>query len=328
LLGPDASSKSNPFSPAATEDFFPFSPLCLVGCGSLSISTTSNRRPSISIPACSAAASAGTSASYVASPTPGVVAPYFANGTVVVENTDGDWCSYSGGATVVTASGTSVCPAPMPPPTPQSSPPPDHGCPFIQLSGMSNNLNADGPYAYAGQQNYRPYYTHLVENLVLFNRNQDNKWYVSTQLNNINSAKWKHGSSNLHPVGLTAWQSRISRNMPWTVQSNSRVGCAPSPPPSPPPPSAPLSTQQQSCLCGGSSTQYATYDDAMQCFGANDVTNLNVMFAGVAQSAAVVAFYTRCGDYDNDGVFRANDLTNMNRYYAGLMGVAAHVATG
>jgi len=38
------------------------------------------------------------------------------------------------------------------------------------------------------------------------------------------------------------------------------------------------------------------------------------------------AFYTRCSDYDNDGVFRANDLTNMKRYYAGLLGMASWVS--
>ena len=37
MLGPDASSLSNPITPAATSEYFPFSPMCLLGCGSLSI---------------------------------------------------------------------------------------------------------------------------------------------------------------------------------------------------------------------------------------------------------------------------------------------------
>jgi len=97
------------------------------------------------------------------------------------------------------------------------------------------------------------------------------------------------------------------------------VGVASSP--SSPPPSPAV----QSCVCGTSSTDYATYNDLTRCFGANDLTNLNQLFAGMSQSTSVVDFYTRCADYDNDGVFRANDLTNINRYYAGLLPIASHI---
>eukprot|EP00966_Prymnesium_polylepis_P280268 6475868-Prymnesium_polylepis.1 len=74
------------------------------------------------------------------------------------------------------------------------------------------------------------------------------------------------------------------------------------------PPSPPV---LQSCLCAIDATQYATYNDATRCFGANDLTNIEVMFAGMPQPDSLVAFYTRCSDYDNDGAFRANDMTNM-----------------
>jgi len=98
------------------------------------------------------------------------------------------------------------------------------------------------------------------------------------------------------------------------------------PPPSPPPPApSPPTTGVQSCSCAIDSTRYATYDDLTRCFGANDLTNLNVLFVQLAQPAAVIEFYSRCADYDNDGAFRANDLTNMNRYYAGLLPVASHI---
>jgi len=101
----------------------------------------------------------------------------------------------------------------------------------------------------------------------------------------------------------------------------------PSPPPvvSPPPPAA-SPPAQQSCACGSDSTKYSTFGSAVNCFGANDVTNLEVMFGGLAMADDTRAFYTRCSDYDNDGVFRANDLTNMKRYYAGLLGMASWVS--
>jgi len=78
-------------------------------------------------------------------------------------------------------------------------------------------------------------------------------------------------------------------------------------------------------VCGVNPTSYSSYNDLARCFGANDLTNLNVIFAGMAQPAPVSAFYSRCADYDDDGVFRANDLTNMNRYYAGTLAMAAHL---
>jgi len=100
-------------------------------------------------------------------------------------------------------------------------------------------------------------------------------------------------------------------------------------PPSPPSPSPPVPSpaqQQQSCVCGSDPTKYSTYGSAANCFGANDVTNLEVMFGGLFIADATRAFYTRCADYDNDGTFRANDLTNMKRYYAGLLPIASHFA--
>jgi len=81
-----------------------------------------------------------------------------------------------------------------------------------------------------------------------------------------------------------------------------------------------------SCVCGTSSTDYATFNDASRCFSASDLTNLEVMFSGQALPAEIKSFYTQCSDYDNDGTFRANDLTNMKRYYTGLLPVAAHIS--
>ena len=80
-------------------------------------------------------------------------------------------------------------------------------------------------------------------------------------------------------------------------------------PPSPPPAASPPALA--SCICGSDSTSYSTFGSTVNCFGANDVTNLEVMFSGLAIGAEPRAFYTRCSDYDNDGAFRANDLTNM-----------------
>eukprot|EP00966_Prymnesium_polylepis_P171749 3972078-Prymnesium_polylepis.1 len=112
--------------------------MCLLGCGSLSISTTSSRNPSVSIPACSASASAGTTSSFVAAATPEVTTPYTATDTVTVEDTEPDWCSYDGGVTVLTGAGVDVCascastsacatstqsPPPPSPPPPSPSPP-------------------------------------------------------------------------------------------------------------------------------------------------------------------------------------------------------------
>jgi len=106
------------------------------------------------------------------------------------------------------------------------------------------------------------------------------------------------------------------------------LAAAASPPPPvvhPPPPSP--SPAQQSCLCGSDATRYSTYGHAMNCFGANDVTNLEVMFSGLTIPADTAAFYQRCSDYDNDGIFRANDLTNIKRYYAGLLPLPTHMAS-
>jgi len=99
---------------------------------------------------------------------------------------------------------------------------------------------------------------------------------------------------------------------------------SPSPPVNMPPPPSP----SVSCACGSDATSYSTYGSAVNCFGANDVTNLEVMFGGLAIDAGPREFYTMCSDYDNDGVFRANDLTNMKRYYAGLLSPAAWVLAG
>jgi len=89
-----------------------------------------------------------------------------------------------------------------------------------------------------------------------------------------------------------------------------------------PSPPAPVGS---SCVCGSSPTEYATFNDPLRCFGAADLTNVEVMYSGVIVSQAVIAFYTLCADYDNDGAIRANDLTNMKRYYAGLLPMASHV---
>lgn len=94
-------------------------------------------------------------------------------------------------------------------------------------------------------------------------------------------------------------------------------------PPSPPPAASPPALA--SCVCGSDPASYSTFGSTVNCFGANDVTNLEVMFSGLAMGADTRAFYTRCSDYDNDGAFRANDLTNMKRYYAGLLGMATHL---
>jgi len=72
--------------------------------------------------------------------------------------------------------------------------------------------------------------------------------------------------------------------------------------------------------------KYSTYNHATNCFGANDITNLEYMFTLLPLNAGAVAFYTLCSDYDNDGSFRANDLTNIKRYFANLLPIASHVS--
>ena len=89
------------------------------------------------------------------------------------------------------------------------------------------------------------------------------------------------------------------------------VALSPPPVASPPLPS-PSPPAQQSCVCGTDPTKYSTLGSAVNCFGANDVTNLEVMFGGLPMTDDTRAFYTRCSDYDNDTIFRANDLTNMS----------------
>jgi len=108
---------------------------------------------------------------------------------------------------------------------------------------------------------------------------------------------------------------------------DARLANAPpsSPPPSPSPPPPPLPSLQ-SCVCGNDPAQYSTFgNDATRCFGANDMTNLEVCYGGLPMADETQAFYRRCSDYDNDGIFRANDLTNMKRYYAGLLPVSPHI---
>jgi hypothetical protein len=80
-------------------------------------------------------------------------------------------------------------------------------------------------------------------------------------------------------------------------------------------------------VCGSDAAHYSTFGDDTTCFGANDVTNLEVMFVGLGHQATS-DFYQRCSDYDNDGTFRANDLTNMKRYAAGILGLASHWLSG
>ena len=82
----------------------------------------------------------------------------------------------------------------------------------------------------------------------------------------------------------------------------------------------------QSCVCGSDAAKYATLGDPTACFGANDVTNLEILFGGLATTAAMRTFYARCADYDGSGVFQANDLTNMKRYFVGLLPIAPHLS--
>jgi len=89
----------------------------------------------------------------------------------------------------------------------------------------------------------------------------------------------------------------------------------------------PPAATTQSCVCGSDPSKYATFSDATACFGANDITNLEVMFSGQSMSNTISSFYGTCSDYDNDGVFQANDLTNMKRYYAGLLPIAPLFST-
>eukprot|EP00966_Prymnesium_polylepis_P053159 1230264-Prymnesium_polylepis.1 len=99
------------------------------------------------------------------------------------------------------------------------------------------------------------------------------------------------------------------------ISSGLAGGSARRAPPIPPPAplaSSPISPHDE-CDCGGDPTKYSTLGSAVNCFGANDVTNLEVMFSGLAVTDETRAFYTLCSDYDNDGVFRANDLTNMKQ---------------
>lgn len=61
LMGPDGDMATTPIEPLPGPEFFPFSPYCLVGCGEMSIDSRSgDTNPSVSIPSCTSASSAGT----------------------------------------------------------------------------------------------------------------------------------------------------------------------------------------------------------------------------------------------------------------------------
>ena len=69
LVGEESDFTTSPYSKLPGAEFFPFSPLCLLGCGTASITSTSgDRNPTIGreMPACTAAAGAGTRAGYTA----------------------------------------------------------------------------------------------------------------------------------------------------------------------------------------------------------------------------------------------------------------------
>lgn len=103
-------------SPASTlqesDGYFPFVPICLLGCGSVR-ATSNERNPAIGqrMPACGAAASSGTVSGYTATALAGVTNSYSPQiGSVVTSPTP---------TPAVTAS-----PSPSPSPTSSSSPPP------------------------------------------------------------------------------------------------------------------------------------------------------------------------------------------------------------
>ena len=77
LAGEESDLTTSPYSRLPGAEYFPFSPLCLLGCGSVSITSTSgDRTPRVGqqLPACTAAAGAGALAPYtaalLAAPTP------------------------------------------------------------------------------------------------------------------------------------------------------------------------------------------------------------------------------------------------------------------
>eukprot|EP00966_Prymnesium_polylepis_P002453 56435-Prymnesium_polylepis.1 len=120
------------------------------------------------------------------------------------------------------------------------------------------------------------------------------------------------------PLPCQTWCETNTRD--WETKCgwpNNCGGCTAcyTPPPSPPSPTpsapAPAPDGLQSCVCGSSPTEYATFNDQLNCFAASDITNLEVMYSGMSVSQAVATFYGVCADYDNDGTVRANDLTNM-----------------
>merc|ERR1712032_963935 len=77
MMGPDSDLNTNPVSPSATTEYFPFLMYCLVGCGSVT-ATGTDRTPTIGskMKACTANSAAGTVAGYVAAATAGVTGSY------------------------------------------------------------------------------------------------------------------------------------------------------------------------------------------------------------------------------------------------------------
>jgi len=115
---------------------------------------------------------------------------------------------------------------------------------------------------------------------------------------------------------------------PSNLMTTPSVLWIPPPPPAiPSPPPPPAAPPPQTCVCGIDPASYSTFGNAMACFGANDVTNLEYMFANLPLSAEANAFYTRCSDYDGNGAFQANDLTDIKRYYANLLPIASYIIT-
>merc|ERR1712032_868347 len=85
LMGSDHIPNTNPL-PILGEQYFPFAPFCLLGCGS-TVATGTDRSPSIGreMKACTGGASVGTVVGYSPVATPGVVASY--------QPTFGEWFS-------------------------------------------------------------------------------------------------------------------------------------------------------------------------------------------------------------------------------------------
>eukprot|EP00966_Prymnesium_polylepis_P330964 7386554-Prymnesium_polylepis.1 len=132
--------------------------------------------------------------------------------------------------------------SPRPPMLPPASPvpptpPPDHGCPYIIVSGAEVHTGSNGIYAFAGVSQSRPDYENAAGDRLSYLADPfgGGGWIISLG----NSYSMHKLSQAFSPVGLTGWDEVID-----TTTSEHRmfatVTCAPSPPSAPWPPVPPL----------------------------------------------------------------------------------------